>query len=87
MLASFYSSGSKPLSRDQLNRVHSDGSNFIGRFSSLGNMPSGPVALLTSSVRRQTKTSSGERLVGSRKVVGEKVDELAWLSLLFKTLW
>ena len=52
-------------------------------------MPSGPVALLTSSVRRQTKTSSGERLnsdsVGSHKVVEEKVYELVWSSSVFKT--
>lgn len=52
-------------------------------------MPSGPVALLASSVLRQTKTSSGERLnsdrVGSHKVVEGKVDELIWSSSLFKT--
>ena len=52
-------------------------------------MPSGPVALLTSSTRRQTKTSSGERLncdsVGSHNVVERKVDQSAWSSSLFKT--
>ena len=52
-------------------------------------MLSGPVALLTSSVHRQTKTSSGERLnsdsVGSHNFVEGKVDESAWSSSLFKT--
>ena len=45
MLASFHSSGREPLSRDQLNRVDSDGAIWWAvSFSSLGEIPSGPVA-------------------------------------------
>jgi hypothetical protein len=70
--------------------VDSDGAIWWAvSFSSLGEIPSGPVALLTSSVRRQTKTSSGERfnsdVVGSHWVVGGRVVESIRSSFLFKT--